>query len=444
MRNDNIVYKCVVFIIFTLTALFGLGIIGRFSSFFNSFLLEEDILRFLLNYFVLIIAIRFLSQILDSYFISLQELLIGTGLLLLFYLGELFFNFFPRTVFTPPLVVLFLSSFIVGILLYLNGRISEKLVVFVICLIFSVNPLFFSENHNSSGLDSNASIIEESEITKFFLNDKDDFRILFITPPELTGKADNKDDEYLAKAETIKGRFPTIDGKKGYRVGRYKEIMEATLYRQLELDFPLNWNVLSLTGVKYIIYKQSLKLNRLSFAFYDRKNHLTVHLNKSCLPKYRFADSLLVMENKNVMLRMLNNPDFNPAKVTFVERPFSVEYPDSLRIDILEENDNRKIFSLSTNKNSLFVMGENYFPFGWKAFLDDSLITIHPVNYFQRGVEIPAGKHNLEVVYQPDNLILLIILNNVSLAIILFLIVFGVIRYFKTNYNGEKVLIIKT
>ncbi|MDD3050359.1 MAG: hypothetical protein PHR06_04370 [Candidatus Cloacimonetes bacterium] len=444
MRNDNIVYKCTVFMIFALTVLFGLGIIERYSSFSNSFLLEEDILRFLYNFFILIIAVRFLSLIFDSYFISLKELVIGTGLLLLFYCGKLFFGFSQNTIFTPPLVILVLSSFIVGIMLYLNGKVSEKLVVFVICLIFLVNPLFFSENHNSSGLESDSFISEKSDIAKFFLQDKENFRILSITPPELTRRENYKDDEYLAKAEMIKGKFPTIDGKRGYRVGRYKEIMEATLKRKLELDFPFNWNVLSLTGVKYVIYKHSLRLNRLTFAFYDRKHHLTVHLNKRYLPKYRFADSLLVMGNKNVMLRMLNNPNFDPAEVTFVERPFSVEYPDSFRIDVLEENDNRKIFSLSTNKKSLFIMGENYFPFGWKAFLDGSSISIHPVNYFQRGVEIPTGKHNLEVVYQPDNLTLLIILNNVSLAIILFLIVFGIIRYFKTNYNGEKVLIIKT
>lgn len=58
---------------------------------------------------------------------------------------------------------------------------------------------------------------------------------------------------------------------------------------------------------------------------------------------------------------------------------------------------------------------DTYYP-GWKAFVDGAPAEIHRVDYAFRGIEVPNGKHRIEMVYDPDSRKLGVALSSISAA----------------------------
>ncbi|MGQ9500448.1 MAG: YfhO family protein [Anaerolineae bacterium] len=53
-----------------------------------------------------------------------------------------------------------------------------------------------------------------------------------------------------------------------------------------------------------------------------------------------------------------------------------------------------------TPVDGLLVVSEIYYP-GWRAYIDGQPVDILPVNYILRGVVVPAGQHQVEMVFRP-------------------------------------------
>ena len=47
------------------------------------------------------------------------------------------------------------------------------------------------------------------------------------------------------------------------------------------------------------------------------------------------------------------------------------------------------------------MFSEVYYPAGWNAYIDGKSTSYDRVNYFLRGMEIPAGKHEVKFVFEP-------------------------------------------
>jgi hypothetical protein len=75
------------------------------------------------------------------------------------------------------------------------------------------------------------------------------------------------------------------------------------------------------------------------------------------------------------------------------DRAAEVTLSQSSRIDVKTES----------AAPSLLVLSENHYP-GWQALVDGRTTEIVRVNYNQRGVALPAGKHLVTFVYRPISL----------------------------------------
>jgi uncharacterized membrane protein YfhO len=94
-------------------------------------------------------------------------------------------------------------------------------------------------------------------------------------------------------------------------------------------------------------------------------------------------------------------------------------------------NPNQTHFDVYTDKQSLFVISEIYYPPGWKILINGNPAEkIYKANHAVQAVVVPAGRHKIEVNFAPDSY-----QRNVQLALgsvsLIFLIILGsLIKHF--------------
>ncbi|MFC1887676.1 hypothetical protein ACFLYK_02595 [Candidatus Cloacimonadota bacterium] len=238
--------------------------------------------------------------------------------------------------------------------------------------------------------------------------------------------------------ETIGGKFP-------YRLRRYNTIIESCLNAELQNRIPINWNVLDMLNVKYLTFKSKINADNLKYSFYDLEKKLIIYKNISYLPRAWFVNNAIVLGSEAEILKFINSSEFDPEFTAILETSVSqVTKPENAEVLLDTVSSDFLKISTSNDSTSLLVISEIYYPGNnsWKAYLDDSETPIYPVNYILRGVVIPAGKHELIMRYELNELPVLLLINMLSLVVTLMLILLGIYHYIRKNYKGELVYVI--
>jgi uncharacterized membrane protein YfhO len=97
--------------------------------------------------------------------------------------------------------------------------------------------------------------------------------------------------------------------------------------------------------------------------------------------------------------------------------------------------------NVTATGNNLLFISETYYPEGWKAYVDGNEIPIYRINYLFRSVVIPAGKHVLEMKFEPRGFYLgKTISLIVNILVLLGLITLLIVKYrSKANQVSEAV-----
>jgi uncharacterized membrane protein YfhO len=86
---------------------------------------------------------------------------------------------------------------------------------------------------------------------------------------------------------------------------------------------------------------------------------------------------------------------------------------------------------VSRTEPGFLVLSEVYYPAGWKATLNGDDIPIYKANYFLRGLQIPAGEHEIELTFEPRSYALGTTLAWISFGFQILLAGFIAFRFFK-------------
>lgn len=77
---------------------------------------------------------------------------------------------------------------------------------------------------------------------------------------------------------------------------------------------------------------------------------------------------------------------------------------DSLQsVKLLDYQPNQLSYEVSTPEKGFLVLSEVYYPVGWEVMIGDQPAQFVPVNYFMRGLEIPAGTHTITCTFRPES-----------------------------------------
>jgi uncharacterized membrane protein YfhO len=81
--------------------------------------------------------------------------------------------------------------------------------------------------------------------------------------------------------------------------------------------------------------------------------------------------------------------------------PFTPVYDPTAFIKLVQNNNDEIKYEFNAGSNQFAVFSEVYYPSGWKALIDGKQTPYCKTDYALRGLAIPAGKHNVEFIFDP-------------------------------------------
>ncbi|MBR5533199.1 MAG: YfhO family protein [Bacteroidales bacterium] len=154
-----------------------------------------------------------------------------------------------------------------------------------------------------------------------------------------------------------------------------------------------------------------------------------------------FVSEVKWVDGAKAEMEALN--DFNEKETAVVDKHFADIVSDQI-YEVSEEDviyltsyQPNKLNYKSVSKNGgLAVFSEIYFPWGWQITIDGEPAEMARVNYVLRGVNIPAGEHEIEFRFEPTSLKVNTIIAFISIAIILFAGAVIVVNAIKNKKKG--------
>jgi len=121
-----------------------------------------------------------------------------------------------------------------------------------------------------------------------------------------------------------------------------------------------------------------------------------------------FIDSLFVVNTPNEECDALNtinlqNSAVTDAKFKVFAESFVPHHDSTATIKLTDYAPNRVEYDCSASKEGTVVFSEIYYPYGWKAFIDDKPVEHFRANYTLRALNVPAGLHHIRFVFDPDS-----------------------------------------
>jgi len=325
---------------------------------------------------------------------------------------------------TDGLRLIFYTLIIYLILyLYLNGKLKKAIMVGMLLIILLIDqvPYVKKAEGELQNIDRLEKIHFKEIATDKFL-DKDDsyYRVFPITENPFN----TNDWSY---------RHNSIGGYSAAKLRIYQDIIENCLYDQGNPRNILNWNIIKMLNCKYIISKQQLPVDELQQVYQDKKEKLLTYQTNFAVEPAWFVKNYKVFPEREKRFLALNDYAFDSYRTAILEHDpeLEIDLPDSSSVVVSEVSFNRMSYDVYTDKPSLLVVSEVFYPKGWKCYIDGVESEIFKTNHILRSVYIgEPGQHEVKFVFSPDRYNRLTTLSLIGHIILYALLAFLLVKYF--------------
>lgn len=269
---------------------------------------------------------------------------------------------------------------------YLIGKISDRLLGIGLIALIAVDLWTINRRYlNSDSFQGNPSrqFFTETPAEKSIAADQGYFRVLPLT-------------EGLTQGARTSYRFNSLGGYHGAKLRRYQDLVENQLQPELEefvsqaQEGNLNWEstgIINMLNTKYLIAG-----NEANGVIENPKANGAAWIPAELVP---------VTTNQEEMdqLGTLNTK----TQATLNTSEFGQIPSGSGEIALFSHSTDQLIYKASMAKGGLAVFSEIYYPKGWTATIDGQEATIIRTNYLLRGLEIPAGAHEVVFTFAPSS-----------------------------------------
>ena len=188
-------------------------------------------------------------------------------------------------------------------------------------------------------------------------------------------------------------RIQSAYGYQGAKMRSYQDVVDIA-----GLDNPLVWQLMN---VKYIISNTPDSSMLIERAFAGET--FSVYRFRAALPRVFFVNRYEVTTAVQILNNMANR-SFDPRDLAYVQEDPGIKVdppgPDATASVVKFGLQDLTVSATATGNNLLFL-SEVWYPEGWKAFIDGQESPILRLNYLFRGVVVPAGKHTIEMKFEP-------------------------------------------
>ena len=205
----------------------------------------------------------------------------------------------------------------------------------------------------------------------------------------------------------------TIGGYDPIKMVAIEELIENSLNTTIDGITPINWNVLKILNVKYIISQQKIDNQNLTLVQSDAGGDQSeyTYLFQNRFPRSYFVGEYKVIKDERQRLQYINNADFHPETTAILEEDLTttstlIGKPDSSTSRLTEFTPNSSSYDvyLYTKQSALFIISECFYPPGWKIFIDQKPVDkIYKTNHALQSIIVPAGKHRIDLHFAPDS-----------------------------------------
>ena len=181
-------------------------------------------------------------------------------------------------------------------------------------------------------------------------------------------------------------------------------------------------NILSMMNTKYIIQQNQQTGQKVAIQ------------NPNNYGDAWFVSKFNQVNDANEAIAAIKDIDKNTAIVTKAA-PQTIQTDSTATITLTSYSPDYMVYETNANSAQYAVFSEMYYPpsKGWNTYIDGELLEagFDNVNYMLRGLNIPAGKHRIEMKFEPSAWYTGIKIGYLSSTILLFLLLLAITRYFK-------------
>ncbi|MBL7763910.1 MAG: YfhO family protein [Chitinophagaceae bacterium] len=239
-----------------------------------------------------------------------------------------------------------------------------------------VSKPYLADEHYVSPDEYSSKNFEATQIDQEIAKDKDpDFRVFNLAADTYNESRTS----YFHKS--VGGYHPA-------KLRIYQDIIEKYLSQRPNME------VLNMLNTKYIIMQN------------QQSGQPALAPNPNAYGPCWLVNHVKVVNDRVESIQALGNTNLRDTAI--VEKTFAQDIVqpqrDSASSIRLTKFDNDKIeYEANCNGPQFAVFSEIYYPKGWNAYLDGKKVDYVNANYILRGLSIPAGKHKIEFVFEPES-----------------------------------------
>lgn len=284
--------------------------------------------------------------------------------------------------------------------MYGAGKLRASLLVgllTVLCLadMWSVNKRYLYDDQFVAKGTEMQPFLQPTETDKEILKDKSlDYHVLNLS----VNTFNENNTAYWHKS---------IGGYHAAKLRRYQELIETHIQGEITSLF----KKLPEVGGDMTLLGSGLTpvLNMLNTRYYifPLQGGKTMPLfNPYALGNAWFVDEVKYVDNANEEIETLRSIDL--ARTVVVDKRFAgcvkPSAADSLNtITLKAYKPNALTYEVNTAKGGTVVFSEIYYP-GWRSYVDGKEVEHGRADYVLRAMNVPAGKHTVEFVFDPQSL----------------------------------------
>ncbi len=300
--------------------------------------------------------------------------------------------------------MLFIAIGLCILYFFITGKLQKKYTIGAIallCLIdmWGVNKRYLNDEQFVPQSIKQTSFVQ-TPADKYILQDKDlDYRVL-----NLTGSTFNENNtSYWHKS---------IGGYHAAKLRRYQEMIDYHISPEIQAAYS---EIAQAAGAMDSVDASKFRvLNMLNTKYFilpaGRNGEALPIQNPYAYGNAWFVNNIRYAENANEEIETLF--DIDPKESAVVDKQFKEALKgvtsaktDSLSaITLTSYSPNHLVYETANNYDGIAVFSEIYYPDGWKVTVDGKPATLARANYILRALYLPAGKHVIEMTFDPQSL----------------------------------------